>query len=161
MSWTYRQWINRAFSEIGLANYVFDLQPQDLQTALETLIAMLADWNGKGIRLGVPLPDSPNTADLDIVSGAPDRANSAIYLNLAIQLAPSYGKTALPATVTAAARAYNTLLSQSINVQPMQYIASTPLGAGNKTWRWMGQSPFVTRPRNPIDGGPDGPINMG
>ena len=33
MSWTKRQYIVDAFEEIGLASYVYDLQPEQLQSA--------------------------------------------------------------------------------------------------------------------------------
>jgi hypothetical protein len=54
MGYTKRQFISAAFEEIGLASYVFDLQPEQLQSALRRLDAMMADWNAKGIRLGYP-----------------------------------------------------------------------------------------------------------
>jgi hypothetical protein len=65
VSYTKRQFITAAFEEIGLASYVFDLQPQDLQTALRRLDAMMAEWNGKGLRLAYPIPLSPEDSDLD------------------------------------------------------------------------------------------------
>ena len=55
MSWTKRQFINAALEEIGLASYVFDIQPEELESALRRLDAMMADWNAKGIRIGYPL----------------------------------------------------------------------------------------------------------
>jgi len=51
MAYTKRDIVNRAFEEIGLAAYVYDLAPQQLEGALQRLDAMMATWNGKGIRL--------------------------------------------------------------------------------------------------------------
>lgn len=52
MAYTKRDIVAMAFEEIGLAGYVFDLQPQQLEGALRRLDSMMATWNGKGLRLG-------------------------------------------------------------------------------------------------------------
>ena len=44
MSYTKRQIINQAMTEIGLGSYSLDAQPEDLQDALFKLNAMLAEW---------------------------------------------------------------------------------------------------------------------
>ena len=74
MAYTKRDIVEQAFEEIGLASYVFDLQPQQLESALRRLDAMMATWNAKGIRLGYPLPSSPADSDLDQEVGVPDNA---------------------------------------------------------------------------------------
>ena len=68
MGYKKRQFISAAFEEIGLASYVFDLQPEQLQSALRRLDAMMADWNAKGIRLGYP---APRTATLTRIRSFP------------------------------------------------------------------------------------------
>ena len=98
MGWTKRQFIEQAFDEIGLASYAFDLTPEQMQSALRRLDTMIAAWNALGIRLGYPLPSSPQDSDLDEQTNVPDRSNEAIYTNLAIKLAPSYGKQVMPDT---------------------------------------------------------------
>ena len=55
MAYTKRDIVNQAFGEIGMADYVFDLQPQQLDSALRQLDMMMATWNGKGIRIGYPI----------------------------------------------------------------------------------------------------------
>ena len=47
MGYTKRQFVTAALEEIGLASYVFDLQPEQLQSALRRLDAMISEWNGK------------------------------------------------------------------------------------------------------------------
>lgn len=98
MGWTKRQFITQAFEEIGLAAYVFDLTTEQLQSALRRMDAMVAGWNSNGIRIGYPLPSSPQDSDIDVDTGVPDFANEAIYLGLAVRLAPSFGKTVAPET---------------------------------------------------------------
>jgi hypothetical protein len=48
VSWTKRDVIGQAFSEIGLASYTFDLLPEQYEGALRCLDAMIAQWENKG-----------------------------------------------------------------------------------------------------------------
>jgi hypothetical protein len=52
MSYSKRQFVEAAFEEIGLASYVFDLQPEQIDSACRRLDTMMAQWNAVGIRLG-------------------------------------------------------------------------------------------------------------
>ena len=157
MGYSKRQVVNAAFEEIGLASYVFDLQPEQLQSALRRLDAMIADWNGKGIRLGYPIPGSPQYSDLDEPSEVPDSANEAIITNLAIRIAPGYGKVVMPETKAVAKDSYNTLLQRATAPIPQQMPVTMPSGAGNKPWR-VYDNPFLSQPVDPLTAGPDGPI---
>jgi hypothetical protein len=138
-----RQFITAALSEIGLADYVFDLQPQDLESGLRRLDSMMAEWNAKGIRLGYPIPGSPQFSDI----------------NLAIRLAPSYGKQVMAETKVDAKNAYNTLLSRATLPAEQQLPGSMPAGAGNKPWR-VYDDPFLRPPIDPVLAGQDGPIQL-
>ena len=158
MSWTKRQFITQAFEEIGLAAYVFDLTPEQLDSALHRLDTMLATWNAKGIRLGYPLPSSPQDSSLDEQTLVPDSANEAIYTNLAIRLAPSFGKTPSVDTKTAAKSSYDVLLSLAAMPTEMQMPSTLPVGAGNKPWNI--DQPFVNRLVDPVLAGRDGPLEF-
>lgn len=158
MSWTKRQFVAQAFEEIGYASYAYDLEPEQLESAMRRLDAMMATWNGRGIRLGYPLPSSPELADLDQETEVPDAANEAIYTNLAVRLAPGIGKQA-PMDLKATARAaYNQLLSRVTKPQEMQFPGTMPAGAGNK--RYRDDRPFLNRPEDPLLAGDDGPIEF-
>lgn len=160
MSWTKRQFITQAFEEIGLAAYVFDLTPEQLDSALRRLDAMIAGWNANGVRINYPLPNSPEDSDLDQPSGVPDSANEAIYLNLAVRLGPSLGKTVAAETRIAADMAYNNLANQvAFPTLERQLPSTMPLGQGPKPWRTYG-NPFVNPPQPLLDAGPDGPIEF-
>ena len=91
MGWTKRQLISAAYEEIGLADYVFDLEPSQLQGACRKMDAMLAEWEPK-VKLGYTSSDNPDTTDIDADSGLPSYANAAVYTNLAIRLGTSMGK---------------------------------------------------------------------
>jgi len=157
MSYTKRQFVTAAFEEIGLASYVFDLQPQDLQTALRRLDAMMAEWNAKGIRLGYPIPANPQQSELDEETFVPDSANEAIITNLGIRIGPGFGKTVSMDTKIVAKQGYNTLLSRATVPAEQQLPGTMPSGAGNKPWR-VYDDPFIRPPIDPADAGPDGPI---
>lgn len=159
MGYSKRQFVAAAFEEIGLASYVFDLQPEQLQSALRRLDAMMADWNGKGIRLGYPLPGSPQYSDLDEPSEVPDWANEAIITNGAIRIAPGFGKQVMPETKAIAKDSYNTLLARAAMPFEQQLPATMPAGAGNKPWR-VYDNPFIRPPIDPLLAGQDGAIEF-
>lgn len=159
MGWTKRQFVTQAFEEVGLAAYVFDLTPEQMQSALNRLDAMMASWNAKGIRLGYPIASNPQNGDLDEETNVPDSANEAIYLNLGIRLAPSFGKSVAPETKASAKMAYDTLLSRSAMPPEQQMPSIMPSGAGNKPWR-VYANPFLRPPVKPLLAGEDGLIEF-
>lgn len=156
MGYSKRQFISGAFEEIGLAEYVFDLQPEQLESALRRLDAMMMEWNAQGVRLGYPISSSPQDADLDTQTNTPDSAWEAVITNLAIRLAPGYGKTVSPDTKMLAKNAYNVLMQRAAFPLEKQLPETMPIGQGNKPWRW--DDPYVYSPVPTIDAGPDGPI---
>ena len=161
MGWTKRQLVTQAFDEIGLASYIFDLQPEQLQSALRRLDTMMATWNAQGIRLAYPLPSNPQDSDLDQETEVPDSAYEAIYTNLAIRIAPSFGKQVAIEVKTTAKQAYNVLLQRATHPIDMQLPRTMPAGAGQKPWRI--DDPFLPPPQNPVQTGSEGylqPVNV-
>lgn len=158
MGYSKQQFVTAAFEELGLAAYVFDLAPEDLQTALRRLDSMMAEWNAKGIRLAYPLPGSPQDASLTEPSQVPDSANEAIITNLALRLAPGFGKQPMPMTMATAKAAYNTLLSRAAMPEEQQLPGTMPAGAGWKPWRYG--TPYLNAPTDPVRAGGDGPITL-
>lgn len=154
MSWTKRQFVEEAFAEIGVASYVYDLEPEQLQRALRRMDSMMAMWNAKGIRVGYPIPSSPENSSLDNETNVPDRANQAIILNLAVQIGPGFGKQISQDTRIAAKNAYDILLSSAAQPLPKQFSSTTPLGAGNKSWG-TNRDNFFPRPVDPLQAGSD------
>ena len=154
MAYTKRQFVIAALEEIGLASYIFDAQPEQLQSALVRLDAMMANWNGRGVRLAYPLPGSPGASSLDENTTVPDSANEAIITNLAVRLAPSYGKTVSPDTKAIAKDAYNLLLARAAMPPEMQLPDTMPAGAGNKMWDVYGT--YLNPPVDPVLVGQDG-----
>lgn len=158
MSYTKRQFVEEAFAELGMASYTFDLSPQQLDACLRRLDTMMATWNARGIRLGYPLPSSPEDSDLDTDTQVPDSANEAIITNLAIRLAPQYGKTVSLDTRTTAKQAYDTLLARAAFPIEQQFPRSLPMGAGQKPWRY--DDPYMPAPTDPVLSGQEGPLEF-
>lgn len=156
--WTKRQFIMAAFEEIGIASYEFDLEPEQMQGALRRIDSMLAMWNGRGIRVGYPLPGNPDESTLDQETNVPDRFNEPIISNLAIRLAPAYGKTINPATASIARESYDALMARAAMPGQMQLQAGTPAGAGAKSDSSWDE--WSAPPSDNISAGPDSDLEL-
>lgn len=158
--WTKKQIISKAFAELALAGYVYDLDPEQLEDGLQTLDAMLAEWTTFGVNLGYLLPATPDDSAIDADSGIPDTANRAVYLNLAVTLAAGKGKTLATETRAAAARGYHQLLAAAArSVARQTPMPNTlPRGAGNKPWR--NRSPFFAGAAETLDTAIGDPITL-
>lgn len=160
MGWSKRQFIEQAFDEIGLAGYVFDLSPDQLESALRKLDAMMAQWNAKGIKIGYPLATSPQNSDIDQETDVPLESAEAIYTNLAMRIASSFGKAVPLETKQFAKIAYDTLLSAAAFPRQQQMPGSMPAGAGNKPWRDR-DDPFLRQPdESPLTVGGNGQLDF-
>lgn len=149
MSWTKRQFIEAAFDEIGISSYQFDLSPEMLQLALKRLDSMMASWNAKGIRLAYPLASDPSSSTISDDTTVPDSANETIYLNLAVRLAPVFGKQVHPDTKQAAFQAYSAMINKNTSIPTRQFEQTVPAGQGNKFRR--NYSPQLIRPDDRLD----------
>lgn len=134
MSWTKRQLIEEAFTEIGYAAYSYDLDTDQLQAGLRRLDAMMAQWDRKGIKIGFPLAASPQDSDIDQETEVTDTAAEAIYSNLALKIAPMVGKMVSMDTKRSAKIGYNVLLGDAVKPSSMPLPDDLPLGSGNKSW---------------------------
>lgn len=150
--WTKRQIIAEAFTEIGKGDYAFDLQPEEYQTALRRLDAMMAQWSATlGLRIGYAGGDG--LGDLTIDTNVPDWAFEALYLNLAIRLAPSFGKTPSPQTTIGAKHAYDAIAKRTV----------VPRKREIRGYAGAGRGPWVTRiPNEPtlLETGADGVLDI-
>lgn len=137
MSWTKGELVRDALSEMGLASYEFDISPEETVSAVRRLDSMLAQWESDGIRMGYHQPSSADGSSVEDVSNIPDFAHEAIITNLAIRLAPSYGKVISPDTRMTAKFTYSRLAGRFAKA-PEQQKLSMPKGAGYKTTdsRW-------------------------
>lgn len=140
MSWTKRELIIQAYEDAAMASYVFDLTPEDLQSALRKLDAMMAYWALKGVSLGYNASLGPDDGDLDQPSGIPTAAVFAVTNNLAPHVAGMHGKSAPPHILLAAKDGYETLCKPHCLPQ-IPRPSTMPRGAGNRRgsyWRFYG-----------------------
>ena len=155
MSWTKGQIVSEALTEIGIAEYEFDVGPEEKRTALRRLDMMMADWNARGLRLSYPLPFGSTDGSLSDDSNIPDIALEAVVLNLACRLAPSYGKMLSMDTKVLARKAMTTL--QAIYAKPSeQRFPQMPKGAGYKHTEWR----FTKEPTDPLAVGDDSELDL-
>jgi hypothetical protein len=73
---------------------------------------MMASWTGKGIAIGWAGGDG--SGDLEVLSNVPAWAMEAIYLHLAIRLAPSFGKMVSMETKANAKSAMDVVLGRCV-----------------------------------------------
>lgn len=146
--WTKQQLIDKAFRSIGIGA-AFNVGPEEMQDALDDLDTMMAGWAGIGLHLGYLLPTNPGDSEIGSASGLPGDANEAVYLNLALKLAPGYGKNVSPDTKSAARAGYLALLRKAVQPIEQQMPNTMPRGAGNKPWR--ASAPFFPTPVDPLD----------
>lgn len=158
--WTKRSLIEQAFNEIGLAGYVFDLSPDQLQTAARQLDSMLLTWDAKGIKLGYPFALSPQNIDIDVDTFLPTAAVEAVYLNLGLRIGPGFGKTVPQETRINAKMAYDGLLAIAAFPREQQMPGTMPAGAGNKPWRRYDDN-FLRQPDDgPLVVDPNGQLDF-
>lgn len=154
MPWTKRQLVEDAFAEIGLATYIFDIEPDAIIRATRKMDGILARWNSEGIRIGYPLSSTP---DPDDICDIPDVAYNAIVQNLGLSLAPSYGKQVSPDLRIEAGKAYKQLLSFTM-VVPEVDISYLPSGAGNKPGRTNQE--FMSPTADKVSAGKDSDLDI-
>ncbi len=159
MGWPKRMILDEAYGELGLQGYVFDISPEEQQTALRRLDTMMATWEAKGIRVGYAFPAGPGESDLDVDSGLPDMAVETVYLNLAIRLAAGKGKQLSQSTHSTAKEGYTTLLWRAATPIEQQMPSTMPRGAGNRAWNT--EQPFFPPPDlNPLRVGQNGDLDF-
>ena len=135
MGYSKRQFIREALSEIGIADYEYDVSAEQREAVLRRLDTMMGSWLGKGIDLGYPLPDDPEFSDDTIDTEVQTYANEAIITNLAIRISPSYGKEPSARTLITAKDSLNVLYLKFGQPTERQ-LPQMPVGAGYKQYDW-------------------------
>jgi len=160
MSWSKRQIITQALEEIGIASYTFDVEPDETQSALRRLDAMVAAWNAQGIQLGYPLVSDYMASDLDDATAFPDWAVESATLGLAVRLAPSYGKQVSPDTKFNYGAALRAMYMRTAKpTTTMGWPHGLPAGAGHKMWRDY-DNPFLTKNSPEIEESPGNQVRI-
>ena len=140
MSYTKGELVFSALEEIGIASYEYDVSAEQVDSGVRRLDAMMAEWDAKGIKVSYPISQTDKSFTTDD-SNVPDWAWEAIITNLALKMAPSYGKEPSMQTKISAKKSLNTLLGLFAGSRESQ-LESMPRGAGYKSVserRWTPQ----------------------
>ena len=127
-----RDIIQLAYEECGQAGYEFELVPEEYDSALRRMDAMLAEWLSLGVDLGYNFPTNGTHGTPEEESGIPDAAVNAVATQLARRIAPSIGKTLSAEANGAMAMAWTLLRSTYTKIPSMQLGRQTPRGGGNR-----------------------------
>jgi len=119
-------------SEIGLSGYVFDIESDEIQEALNKLDGYMGVLLSQGVNIGYNFPATSVLSDPDEESGIPNYGEMAIWQNLAIRLCPAYGKSPSPALGVSAHQAMNHLMSKIATIPSTRYPTTLPIGRGNR-----------------------------
>jgi hypothetical protein len=122
----------RAFEAIGIAGYVFETTAEEQASAAAILDDMMAQWTNEGIALGYVATGGEPLPDADIET--PTWANNAIVYNLALALAPSFGKQVAPHVRGSAKRGYAEVYAKAY-APPTMHTGRIPVTGGGNWWR--------------------------
>jgi|GEM_PF-6567499 hypothetical protein len=128
---TKREVILAAYEELGLAEYNFDISPEEMASARKRLDRMMAEWEAK-VTTGYMIPLDPDDSDENDECGVPDAIINAMAMNLAVRMGPSLGKVLSLETRVGAKNAYDGMLGFLAVIPSIKYPSTLPVGAGNK-----------------------------
>lgn len=145
--WTKRDIIAKAHMKLGIASHESDLSPEDLSSGLMDLDALISEWAAAGVRFGATGGDGFGT--LDETANVPPYAASALYMELAIRLAPEFGKAASMELKASAKAAKDALSGVALLLIPK---VATGYGGGGVN---LGQqeAPLFIRNTGPLEFG--------
>lgn len=125
--------LSRAFGRIGIGQYEFDIEPDERAMARAELTAMLEEWGQNGVALGYVEPAEADNDAVDIQT--PSWASGAIWNNLALRLAPEFGKTPSPQLTREARNGYNLAVGKTMDIPRQSSPGTTIRGAGDRFYR--------------------------
>lgn len=162
MGWTKGDIVRKAFAELALAGWVYDLDPDEIADAMGTLDLLMAEWHSQGLRIAYNMGNGPSGSDESDDSGLPLVAVSAVYLALAVRLSSGKGKALTAATMRATKAAWDALVSRqaSNDVREQQYPSGLPRGAGSKPWRTVNRPYMPVPTTTPLLNDPDGGLDF-
>lgn len=126
-----RQIADEAFAEIGIASYAFDVSAGEIVIAIRRLDGLAAQWYPQGIAAGYIFPAAGEFSDPDDEAGIPDAAYTMYYTNLALRLAPTYGKTISAQTLLMAKQAIEDFRLGVTSIPERCYPSTMPVGHGS------------------------------
>lgn len=119
--------IERALTKLGIRAAESPVTASEIQDGLDQLNDMLSSWENSGLVLGFqPLENASDTLRV------PRHALAAIKANLAIFMAPEYGRVVSEALAAEASNTKNELRISLVDMGEVNYPNTLPLGSGNE-----------------------------
>lgn len=120
----------RALGKIGIANYVFDTEAEEDVSALRQLDSLGSRWQGKLEPFGYIQPSANGQSLPSDSAGIEEQDIDAFVYNLAVLIAPDYGKTPSGTVIRTAAETRSELFIR-YQRQAEYQLTRFPTGAGN------------------------------
>lgn len=134
-STTKRMLVEQMFAECGINGWELDIDPDEKDSALTRLDALMWELIGRGIDLGYNFPTAVGQGSLNDELGCGDQAFFGLAVLGAQRLCPTMGKTQSAESKMALNAAMKAVRSAAVTMVPTMTLASgTPLGAGNQGW---------------------------
>ncbi len=131
------EYVSGAYEQLAIWGITADPEPQEIVKALVRLNGLMLQWENRNIFLGWNVgAEDPNDE-----SGLPDWAQEAVFTNLALKIAPLYGRMATTDQKQEAANAYEAITLN--NLCNMEYPDTMPVGAGNQRYGYSSRRFFV------------------
>lgn len=154
MSWTKRQFIERAFAEIGLGKRSYTITPEDFEDALAVFDSMVLNWQARfGFGVGWPVSDNPDDNNIDQDTSVPLPLTQCVWANGAKAIANGLGRTVMPDTNDAAKGGYENMVAFFNKPKGKPLPKGIPYGGGNRQWgryRIFSPTPIETDPHDNI-----------
>ena len=135
-----RRILKQALTEIGIASYAFDVTADEYQSALSVLDGMAAELFPTH-QTGYIFPADGEESDPDDEAGISESAFPMFYSNLALRLAPGYGKTVSAWTVKTAKDSLDRFQLNGLTIPQRCLPGSLPVGQGAN--RSVRDNPYV------------------
>lgn len=124
---TMREVVEDALEDIQVKTAETAVENDELQSGIRRVNDMLTEWADSGI-----LPGYKEVLNADDVLNVERNAIGAIKTNVAIMLAPSFGKVASRELVQIASDKLAALRASTFYIGPVAFPDTLPLGSGNE-----------------------------
>lgn len=153
--------VNAALRKLGIASNatLTDVEPQSVEDAVNDLEMMMAEWleDGNGIDVGYLFSPADNDPDAGDDHGLKTGSLSAVYLNLALRIAPDYAIEPSPKVITTARYGKELLVKATAALKAKKakakagYPNRMPIGSGNRLLTLNGHNYFHHRDEDNAD----------
>jgi len=119
--------IDRAYSKLRISGLTVSPSPNDVLIAMDEMECMLAEWDLVNVCLGYNFEDEPEP---NTESGLIKGYENAVQVNLAVRLAPEFGK-ATGELSAHAIQSYSKISSATAKIKLTNYPQRQPVGESN------------------------------